>query len=1435
MAMVGGQHMARYIINKEHNGIEIYFDKIPSESIRDEMKSKGWRWHRTKRCWYTYKSDANLKYAQSLCDDITPTISNLTEKINKVEEKVIYQPESIAKDKKETEKKEKSFANINDTCFISYEGKTYLGKILIILEESKKVYVQFYLDAKEEEYKCEFFSFDDIKKFKRAKKMDNPLYEGDTVKYIADNDGIEKGIIVRSRYQYYEKYYDIDYYSVAEDGKITRFRNFNVSQKRLLSITDSDKFFPIKLYETIQFEHELGTREGTVYKIWRDGTLEIGCYVFNDSYCEYINIDITDVIPIRRGRIALKRSDYINDINENDIKYNEQIIERIKNKDDFKDALAAQHKKLYKHQKAGTLLAEKYNKFAFFYDTGTGKTLMALDIIAHKQSYENAKFLIIAPKSIIKTAWMDDAAKFFPLMKILPFYGGFTDRKKKELYNKWTKNTYKNVSPYINLLQAIFGESTSKLKPDEKENIIKLADHYIVNAETFIRDPKYYIDGLGVSGVILDESAILKNYDSKTARIMREIAPKMKYFYLLSGKPAPNSIIEYFSQMKIVDPETFSFSYAQFVHTFCYGPQNKMITANETLFADMVSIRSLIMSKKDCLDLPETVDVVRYITLPEKVMEDYNELYSECMAIIKGMDQSTTFYSATSKLAVLMKLRQMASGFFIVNQGGYKYTQNIVEIHDEKINELNQVLDQIADEQVIIWAQFQHEIELIEKELQKRGTVVTEYGKTKTLEDNIDAFKNNRAQYIVANPKTLKYGVTFTNCHYVIYYSFSYSAEDYDQSHDRNYRLGQTKKCVYIYLQAEDTIDEIMYDRVKNKLSNAEFFEKLIKDASKHGIDYDNLKPKKLEDTKIFLEDEESAYKTILKDAERKNKEKILEEYVYGYNSPVKEYLDTLREPDEKDLETAKRFAFHKATIKKEMFEEEYKTLDIHEMEFSRDTIETLKLFKYSTFGDIVLAYESGFLKLLLNESQYEEVCLKITALNIIMLRNYIKDSRCLVLKPSDKDNVSVLDLNLMPISLEFLQSKSISKVLHLRRMTSEELFKECSLSEDEKNDIIYSMWRLNVSFFKEKVGIIPEAVKAGGIIKPQKELSYIKQEDVYDMAIEELDLSVRTFNVFKRAGVNTVLDLLQLDNSDLSKIRNFGNSSRAEAIKKIESDIGLVWISNTHDCSEDFKDYYLAKPKLKIAEISIANLRFPINIYNSLVLAGIKSVKDLLTISEEELLNKIIEVQTRDYIVKKFMEWGIMIPINKDTIKLLESLTTEEIIRIFTGKSELSLYDIKENKDKLINDIMNGTLVVNIEELDLSVRSYNCLKRSGIHTIQDVLGINKDDLYQIPNLSTKCIEEIIQSIKDKYDIDVYPKEELENDILIEDLNLSIRSFNCLKRAGIHTLQDILNQTEGDVYKIRNLGRKSAQEIHKKLNEELGIEWLPEVSFEPIY
>ena len=796
-----GTEMAFVKRNFEHNGLEIYFSSIPSASVLTKLKSNGWRWHRQKRCWYNRYSENNYSFANCLCNDenrIEPSTSS-------------YKKENLHH--KSLQEGASSLFTIGEFVEFKseYFGRQY-GTINNINTTDKTAEITYHYSSPLSSYDAVF--------------TDNAIPWGDIKKYsktLIQTENVEDSPFHASQA---DEVYNL--YGLRKGDKVT--------------FTSYEGFEAVGVIATIV----------SAKSIYVDYTY----YAYKQKKTGY------GVYPasMLTKDLGYKKYNYdqLSEEKQQEIDFNTIVKKRIKSRTDtFSDIKPTQKNNvLFKHQKAGCLLAERYKKFAFFYDTGTGKTVMALDIINSKFHKDGTRFLIIAPKAIIQTAWMEDAKKYYPDVRILPLTTSFGTNKQRRLLEQWKSSENQNsffIRPnrqdnYLYFL-ATLSRNESLLDMEEEidnRSIKDMVQHYIINPELFIRTPEKYIRELGIGGLVIDESAIMKNHESITTKVLLETASKMKYVYLLSGKPAPNNELEYYSQMKTVDPETFSMSYSSFAKDFGVDPSQRKIwldnEAKETL-SKLISARSLIISKDDCLDLPSTVESVHQFELPNEVMAEYDRLYANCLAVIKGMDHSARLYTSTSKLAVLMKLRQLASGFFIVNnENGEKSEREIIPIHESKTEELENILDEIGNEQVIIWCQFKYEILQIEKLLSKRGKVVTAYGGTKDVNESIADFKEGRAKYIIAHPRTLKYGVTFTNCRYAIYYSFSYRAEDYDQSHDRIYRLGQTKKCTFFFLQAANTIDELMYEKVMNKLSNAEFFEWLIKDASRHGIDYEHLK-----------------------------------------------------------------------------------------------------------------------------------------------------------------------------------------------------------------------------------------------------------------------------------------------------------------------------------------------------------------------------------------------------------------------------------------------------------------------------------------------------------------------------------------------------------------------------------------------------------------
>ncbi len=104
---------------------------------------------------------------------------------------------------------------------------------------------------------------------------------------------------------------------------------------------------------------------------------------------------------------------------------------------------------------------------------------------------------------------------------------------------------------------------------------------------------------------------------------------------------------------------------------------------------------------------------------------------------------------------------------------------------------------------------------------------------------------------------------------------------------------------------------------------------------------------------------------------------------------------------------------------------------------------------------------------------------------------------------------------------------------------------------------------------------------------------------------------------------------------------------------------------------------------------------------------------------------------------------------------------------------------------------------------------------------------------YQALSMAAKILNEHLEMFIDLSEIaktmSIMSQKELSMkdkllETAIEDLDFSVRSYNCLKRAGIHTVADIVNKSEQDMIKVRNLGKKSLEEVIKKVAD-LGLEF----------
>ena len=186
--------------------------------------------------------------------------------------------------------------------------------------------------------------------------------------------------------------------------------------------------------------------------------------------------------------------------------------------------------------------------------------------------------------------------------------------------------------------------------------------------------------------------------------------------------------------------------------------------------------------------------------------------------------------------------------------------------------------------------------------------------------------------------------------------------------------------------------------------------------------------------------------------------------------------------------------------------------------------------------------------------------------------------------------------------------------------------------------------------------------------------------------------------------------------------------------------------------------------------ELSIKNIGLSRRAVNSLDRRGIKSLNDLSNITEKEF----------------------------HRIRGIGEKTTNEII------DKMNEYNIsfKGNPSYL-------------EKIGLSARAVNSLDRYGIKSIYELSNITKVDLLEISDLGDKTVNEIIEMMK-KYGVSF----KYENDMLyIGNIGLSATAFNILNRQRIGLLSELSNITEEDLYAIKGIGEKTANEIIDKMKE----------------
>ncbi|MBC8610803.1 DNA-directed RNA polymerase subunit alpha [uncultured Ruminococcus sp.] len=210
----------------------------------------------------------------------------------------------------------------------------------------------------------------------------------------------------------------------------------------------------------------------------------------------------------------------------------------------------------------------------------------------------------------------------------------------------------------------------------------------------------------------------------------------------------------------------------------------------------------------------------------------------------------------------------------------------------------------------------------------------------------------------------------------------------------------------------------------------------------------------------------------------------------------------------------------------------------------------------------------------------------------------------------------------------------------------------------------------------------------------------------------------------------------------------------------------------------------------------------------------GTVTAGDIKADSEVEILNPAMHIATLDQGAKLYMEIVLdkgrgYVPAERNKANLQNIVGAIAVDSIYTPVLKVN-YTVENTRVGQITDY---------DKLSLEVWTDGTI--SAKESISLAAKVLNEHLNLFVDLSEEAASAEIMVEKD----DKGNEKVLE--MTIEELDLSVRSFNCLKRAGINTVGDLINKSEDDMMKVRNLGKKSLEEVVFKLNS-LGFNLNPD-------
>jgi SNF2 family DNA or RNA helicase len=337
---------------------------------------------------------------------------------------------------------------------------------------------------------------------------------------------------------------------------------------------------------------------------------------------------------------------------------------------------------------------------------------------------------------------------------------------------------------------------------------------YVINRENFVWLVNLYKNSKApwpFDCVVIDENRGFKDRTSESWKHVNKVRPMVSRMYLLTGTPAPNTLLELWPQVSMLDRgQRLGKTLGGYREKYFLPDKrngNVIYTwrlrqgADKLIYKQVADVMFHVESEHE---LPERTDNVIRVSFD---MKRYNEIEATYI---------TGSVVAVNAAVLAGKLAQMANGAVYDDQ------ENVVPIHDAKLDALGEVLDQ--GEPVLCFTTYVHD----QQRIMKRFPEAVKFDGERSMK----LWAQGKIKLLLMHPDSGGHGVDGLQEHgnVIVWFGLPFSLDKYEQASARLHRKGQKKPVTVHHIVAVNTIDE----RIMQVLATKGDMQQALLDAVKH-------------------------------------------------------------------------------------------------------------------------------------------------------------------------------------------------------------------------------------------------------------------------------------------------------------------------------------------------------------------------------------------------------------------------------------------------------------------------------------------------------------------------------------------------------------------------------------------------------------------------